>query len=403
MLANILVYIALFVRVFRDRNVIDQIFVTGTLVLVVSSIINLIIALIKLDYDIIMPIFEAAMVIELTIFSVGLGVRLRLSMREKRAAQQDLIQQLKENDELQKSTKHQLEVLVQSRTAEIQTQNEELITQQEELAAQRDMLEDQNSIIAQSMNELQQIRAGLEKTVERRTAELKHTNVELVHRNDQLEQYAYITAHNLRAPVARLKGLIFLFEKTGGEQNENQGIFEKISNSASEMDDVLSDMNTILEVKANMMGRIDAVKIRSVLEKVQKALGQDIIDSGAALQVNIGVEDICGNRMYLESILYNLLSNSIKYRSAKRPLQIGLAVRKENGQVIMEVSDNGVGIDLKRFGDKVFKLYQRFHEYGEGKGLGLYLVKSHVEAMGGSIGIESMVDHGTTMRIVLPE
>jgi hypothetical protein len=95
MLANILVYIALFVRVFRDRNVIDQIFVTGTLVLVVSSIINLIIALIKLDYDIIMPIFEAAMVIELTIFSVGLGVRLRLSMREKRAAQQDLIQQLK--------------------------------------------------------------------------------------------------------------------------------------------------------------------------------------------------------------------------------------------------------------------------------------------------------------------
>jgi light-regulated signal transduction histidine kinase (bacteriophytochrome) len=109
-----------------------------------------------------------------------------------------------------------------------------------------------------------------------------------------------------------------------------------------------------------MMGRIDAVKIRSVLEKVQKALGQDIIDSGAALQVNIGVEDICGNRMYLESILYNLLSNSIKYRSAKRPLQIGLAVRKENGQVIMEVSDNGVGIDLKRFGDKVFKLYQRF-------------------------------------------
>jgi hypothetical protein len=73
------------------------------------------------------------------------------------------------------------------------------------------------------------------------------------------------------------------------------------------MDDVLSDMNTILEVKANMMGRIDAVKIRSVLEKVQKALGQDIIDSGAALQVNIGVEDICGNRMYLESIPVQLV------------------------------------------------------------------------------------------------
>jgi signal transduction histidine kinase len=403
LLGNALVAAVFAIQIFRHRKLLDVIFLLGFSVLILQAIASVALSLTGADDVVLSAIFQLAVLIELTIFNVGLGVKLRLSMREREAAQLNLIDQLKENDELQKSTKHQLEVLVQSRTAEIQTQNEELITQQEELAAQRDMLEDQNSIIAQSMNELQQIRAGLEKTVKRRTAELKHTNVELVHRNDQLEQYAYITAHNLRAPVARLKGLIFLFEKTGGEQNENQGIFEKISNSASEMDDVLSDMNTILEVKANMMGRIDTVKIRSVLEKVQKALGQDIIDSGAALQVNIDVEDICGNRMYLESILYNLLSNSIKYRSAKRPLQIGLAVRKENGQVIMEVSDNGVGIDLKKFGDKVFKLYQRFHEYGEGKGLGLYLVKSHVEAMGGSIGIESEVDAGTMFRIILPE
>jgi signal transduction histidine kinase len=298
---------------------------------------------------------------------------------------------------------HKLEAQVQERTAEIQTQNEELITQQEELEAQRDMLEDQNKVIADSMEELEQIRAELEKTVERRTLELKNANLELLQRNDQLEQYAYITAHNLRGPVARLKGLIFLFDKLEGTNKENRDVFGKIARSAHEMDDVLTDMNAILEVKTNAQGRTAFVKIGAALENAREVLQDKIIDARPQIEVELRVEEVYGNPAYMEGIFENLLDNSMKYRSAKRELQIGIISRKDKGQVVIEVKDNGIGIDMKRSAGKIFRLYQRFHEHGEGKGLGLYLVKTQVEAMGGSISIESEVDVGTTLQISLPE
>jgi signal transduction histidine kinase len=400
--AIMLVSMVFIYNIFRKREMIDTIFLSGSLVLVVQGIANNVLDLVVADRFIQPILFQVAIVIELTIFSLGLGVKLRLNIQEKQAARLRLIDQLKENEGLQRSISHKLEAQVQERTAEIQTQNEELITQQEELEAQRDMLEDQNKVIAGSMEELEQIRAELEKTVERRTLELKNANLELLQRNDQLEQYAYITAHNLRGPVARLKGLIFLFDKLEGTNKENRDVFGKIARSAHEMDDVLTDMNAILEVKTNAQGRTAFVKIGAALEKAREALQDKIIDARPQIEVELRVEEVYGNPAYMEGIFENLLDNSMKYRSAKRELQIGIISRKDKGQVVIEVKDNGIGIDMKRSAGKIFRLYQRFHEHGEGKGLGLYLVKTQVEAMGGSISIESEVDVGTTLSISLP-
>jgi signal transduction histidine kinase len=402
LLGNVLVSMVFIFNIFRKREMIDTIFLSGSLVLVVQGIANNVLGLVGIDRFIQTILFQVAIVIELTIFNLGLGVKLRLNIKEKQAARLRLIDQLKENEGLQRSMHHKLEAQVQERTAEIQTQNEELITQQEELEAQRDMLEDQNKVIADSMEELEQIRAELEKTVERRTLELKNANLELLQRNDQLEQYAYITAHNLRGPVARLKGLIFLFDKLEGTNKENRDVFGKIARSAHEMDDVLTDMNAILEVKTNAQGRTAFVKIGAALENAREVLQDKIIDARPQIEVELRVEEVYGNPAYMEGIFENLLDNSMKYRSAKRELQIGIISRKDKGQVVIEVKDNGIGIDMKRSAGKIFRLYQRFHEHGEGKGLGLYLVKTQVEAMGGSISIESEVDVGTTLSISLP-
>jgi signal transduction histidine kinase len=170
-------------------------------------------------------------------------------MHAKHESQAQLINQLKENERLQESINQSLEAEVLEQTTDIQMHNEELASQQEELAAQRDMLEDQNKVIAESMKELQKAKAGLEETVAKRSTGLKRANRELLQRNDQLEQYAFITAHNLRAPVARLKGLIFLFKRLGGKKPKNWEIFEKISGSAIEMDETLTAKNTLLEVE----------------------------------------------------------------------------------------------------------------------------------------------------------
>lgn len=394
--------VVLLIYLYLKGNKIDHIFIVGSSFLLISGLIS-IISLLIFDYQNPDSIFQIGIIIELIIFNIGLGVKSRYHEKEKRLAQLKLIQQLEENKLLQLSVNENLEHQVSERTQEIQTQNEELLQQQEELAAQRDVLEDQNQVIAQSMKELESIKSQLEMTVEERTLQLKKANQELALHNSQLEQYAFITAHNLRGPVARLKGLMYIFEMTSGITEQNKEVVHKIISSAVEMDDVLSDMNYILELKNKDVGQSHEVDIEMIFGKVKKILFDNLQESNAQIKIDLGIKYVYGNDPYLESVIYNLLSNAIKYRSKNRKLKIDISSYKVNSKVILQVSDNGLGIDLSKVEGKVFGLYQRFHDHIGGKGLGLYLVKTQIEALGGDIEMDSEVNKGTTFKIVLPE
>ena len=100
-----------------------------------------------------------------------------------------------------------------------------------------------------------------------------------------------------------------------------------------------------------------------------------------------------------ESILLNLLTNAIKYRSPDKPPVLNISTKKEDGVIRLYFTDNGLGIDLDRYGDRLFGLYQRFHDHADSKGLGLYIVNSQVRAMGASIEVLSEVNKGTTFII----
>ena len=256
-----------FVKLAVKGNKIDQIFLLGSIVLVGTAMVSLLLDLFIKEHKYPDLIFQIGVIVELIIFSIGLGLKSRHHEKEKQKAQQSLIAQLEENERLQLSVNQELEMQVNERTKEIQAQNEELLTQQEELAAHRDILEGQNKIIAQSMEELQIIKSKLEYQVESRTQEVKNANAELVQRNNQLEQYAYITAHNLRAPVARLKGLVYIFEKIGAPDNQTREVVDKITSSALEMDEVLTDMNAILELKNKNYGFTGRVSVKTTLER----------------------------------------------------------------------------------------------------------------------------------------
>jgi signal transduction histidine kinase len=103
----------------------------------------------------------------------------------------------------------------------------------------------------------------------------------------------------------------------------------------------------------------------------------------------------------MDSILMNLISNAIKYRHPDRAPRISIRTTRVDGEVCLSVRDNGLGMDLDSYGDKLFTLYGRFHSHVDGKGLGLYLVRTHVQAMGGRIEVESEPGKGTAFSVFL--
>ena len=110
-------------------------------------------------------------------------------------------------------------------------------------------------------------------------------------------------------------------------------------------------------------------------------------------------DKIIGTNIYVTSIITNLISNAIKYASADRKLEINIITQIENGYLLCIIADNGIGIELNLHKEKVFKMFNRFHNHSEGRGMGLFMVKNMVEKIGGSIEIESEVDKGTKFKI----
>lgn len=249
---------------------------------------------------------------------------------------------------------------------------------------------------------LAQYNHDLEQQVKERTSELTNTNLELVKQNNQLEQFGYITAHNLRAPVARILGLTNVINSASFAMPQDKEVLDKLELSAKDLDTVIFDLNRILDIKKGLQTTFDVVNIPDQIEKVKNILRDKLRDSNARIISNLQIQTCFAIPAYIESIFYNLISNGIKYRSPDRDPEIHISTHQELDMLKLIVRDNGLGIDLHKLKDKVFNLYQRFHSHVEGKGLGLFLVKTQVESLNGTIEIESTIDVGTTFTITIP-
>ncbi len=224
---------------------------------------------------------------------------------------------------------------------------------------------------------------------------------ELTQNNKDLKQFSYITSHNLRAPLSNLTGLLNLIEEIPIEDSELKEIINGFSKSTHLLNETINDLVKIIIIKDNPSIQKEKLLIKDVFKNVFNQLSFLISTNKPILKIDLEVETIFDiNKSYLESIFLNLLTNAIKYREPSRQLRITIATKVEDNNLFMTFKDNGIGIDLEKNNDKIFGLYQRFHNYPESKGLGLYLVKSQVESMGGTISVDSNVGKGTTFTIV---
>lgn len=295
-----------------------------------------------------------------------------------------------------------LEDLVEARTKELALQNEELLQSQEEISSQRDLVSAQNhelqlarEIIEKQNNEIKLRNETLAAEVEERTRDL-------VEYNQQLEQFAFISAHNLRAPVARILGLGNVLQITRHKPEEVDMIIDRIIFTTQELDRVVKDLNTVLELRKDNTSVITKINLEEELELIKINLEKEIQETHTVFDQDFSkINTIYTLKPYLDSILVNLISNAIKYRKPSIPPVIRIRSLVEGDMVCLEVRDNGLGMDLSLYKDKIFTLYSRFHSHVEGKGMGLYLVKTQANSLGGRIEVDSATGIGTTFRVYI--
>ncbi len=310
-------------------------------------------------------------------------------------AQEEADYQIKERDIVNKVLRDKNEQLTQL-NFNVEAQNEEMLQQQEELSAGRDKLEEANSLINQFNTQLQQL-------VEEKSKNLYLANEELVKHNNELRQFSYTVSHNLRGPVARLLGLSKLFDIENSEEGKTQ-IVNYIQQSTQDLDVILKDLSMIIDIRNELYTIREKILFEDEWKKVCGSLIDEIKPNYSILVDFSKATHVFAIRPMLHSILYNLLSNAIKYQSPDRALRIVVqSYIGDDDQTYLEVKDNGLGLDLSRQRENVFKLYRRFHSHIGGKGLGLFIVKTQVEIMDGKIEIESELNKGTLFRIKLPK
>jgi len=222
----------------------------------------------------------------------------------------------------------------------------------------------------------------------------------ILQRNKDLEQFAYIISHNLRAPVANILGAGSRLNDPLLSKEKQKILSNGLNESVTKLDNVVKDLNHILQVKREINEIKEKVRFSKLVNDIKISIKNLIDNDDIEIKYDFSeIDELLTLKSYLYSIFYNLISNSIKYRQQQVPGIIEIKSHHVKNKIELIFTDNGMGIDLQKRGDQVFGLYKRFHTNIEGKGMGLFMVKTQVETLGGKISIKSEVNKGTEFKI----
>lgn len=242
-------------------------------------------------------------------------------------------------------------------------------------------IEDKNKLLEQQKNNLQQL------------------SQDLIKQNGELERFAYVASHDLRAPVANLEALLNLY-KEAKNTAEQKTLVETMNDVTDNLSSKLNDLVELLHSKHEAALLNETLSLHKIYEKVKRSLAAEIRQTNARIQHDFSeAPTITYPKSYMESILQNLISNALKYRHPDRRPEINVKSFKQNGQTFMEIADNGIGIDLNKHGSQLFGLYKTFHANKNSKGIGLYITRAQILSLGGKIDIDSKPGEGTRFTI----
>jgi len=217
--------------------------------------------------------------------------------------------------------------------------------------------------------------------------------------NESLLNFAHIVSHNLRSHSSNLS-MLSGFLSTEENETERKNLLRMLVDASESLNETVLHLNEVVQVKVGAIDKMKRVNLRKTIKNVKKNLGLLLKDKNTSCTMDIP-ENLTINAIpaYVDSILLNLFTNSIKYSSPERPPKIVISTENIANHTVLTFSDNGLGIDLKRHGKKLFGMYKTFHRNKDAKGIGLFITKNQIEAMNGRIEVESKVDVGTTFKL----
>lgn len=223
----------------------------------------------------------------------------------------------------------------------------------------------------------------------------------LTDQNRRLQNFAYIVSHNLRSHTGNLQFMVNLFEQTETSE-EREEIFSHIKTISDSLDLTIEHINEIVKIQTEITKERKMVELEPMFKNICSALKNNIESINARIEGDFSqCSEISYIPAYMESILQNLLTNSLKYSHPDRRPVVKCYTLTEGNHIYLIFEDNGLGIDLERYGDKIFGMYKTFHQNTDAKGIGLFITRNQIEALGGSIKVDSTVNVGTKFTIRL--
>lgn len=221
--------------------------------------------------------------------------------------------------------------------------------------------------------------------------------------NARLQNFAHIVSHDIRSHSANISSLVNFVNKTDSEI-EKKILLGMLNTSTAKLDETIHNLNEIITVNKKLNLPMERRNLRMGIKNTLQILNAEIIESNTQISIDIPAKAyVKVVPAYFDSVLLNVISNSIKYRDKSRETQLSISCKKEGEFTILNIKDNGIGIDLEKNKDKIFGMYKTFHDNEDARGFGLYITKTQIEAMKGKIEVESEVKVGSTFKIYFNE
>ena len=221
--------------------------------------------------------------------------------------------------------------------------------------------------------------------------------------NKKLLNFAHIVSHNLRSHSANFSMLLNFLDNEKDE-DEKKNIIGMLTQASNNLLETLDNLNEVVSINTNTNIEIKEINLNDKVVDATKNLSAFISNSKAKVKNNIPVDfSVKSVPAYLDSILTNFITNAVKYRDPERESFVVLSAEKKGDYSILTITDNGLGIDLEKYGEKLFGMYKTFHDHKDARGIGLYLTKNQIDAMNGKVEVTSEIGKGTEFKIFFNE